>query len=221
MAEGLNPCPVLIERIGRQIVEDPPVNLSKGGVIADGFNEELDDLRNVVRNSKDLLLGIQQSEASRTGIGSLKVGYNTVFGYYLEVTNKYKKQVPPEWTRKQTLTNAERYITDELKKLEAKILGAEERMLELEEKLFQQLVLDLADYIQPVQHNAGIIARLDCLLSFAHVALKHNYCRPGVNDGLTIEIREGRHPPSSSANSASASLTCLTTFTSIMTPSRS
>ena len=194
IAEGLNPCSLLKEEIGRQVVEDPPVNLAKGGVIADGFNEELDELRNVVQNSEGLLEEIQKTEAQRTGINSLKIGFNNVFGYYLEVTNKYKNQVPPEWARKQTLTNAERYITDELKKLEARILGAQEKILELEEQLFEQLVLGLADYIQPIQHNAHLIARIDCLLSFAKVAQKNNYCRPQIDDSLVLDVRQGRHP---------------------------
>jgi DNA mismatch repair protein MutS len=194
IAEGLNPCKVMKEQIARQIVDDPPVNLAKGGVIADGFSDELDDLRNVIANSKDLLLNIQEHEVKRTGINSLKIGFNTVFGYYLEVTNKYKNQVPAEWTRKQTLTNGERYITDELKKLEAKILGAEEKILVLEEKLFEQLVLDLADFIQPIQHNASLVARIDCLLSFAKAASRYNYCRPEINDGFAVDISQGRHP---------------------------
>ena len=194
IAEGLNPCSLLKEEIGKQIVEDPPVNLVKGGVIADGFNEKLDELRNIVQNSEGLLEEIQKTEVARTGINSLKIGFNNVFGYYLEVTNKYKNQVPPEWTRKQTLTNAERYITDELKKLEARILGAQEKILELEGRLFEQLVLSLSDYIQPIQHNAHLIARIDCLLSFAKVAQKHNYCRPQIDDSLVVDIRQGRHP---------------------------
>jgi DNA mismatch repair protein MutS len=194
IAEGLNPCRVLIREIGRQIVEDPPVNLTKGGVIADGFNQELDDLRNVVRNSKDVLENIQRNESERTGISSLKVGFNNVFGYYLEVTNKYKNKVPGEWTRKQTLTNSERYITDELKKLEAKILGAEEKILVLEEQLFEELILTLSGYIQPIQFNATLIARIDCLLSFARVAQKNNYCRPDINETFVIDIKQGRHP---------------------------
>lgn len=194
IAEGLNPCKVLREQIDNQLIEEAPVNLSKGNVIADGFHDELDDLRNVVAHSKELLLNIQTQEVERTGISSLKIGFNTVFGYYLEVTNKYKNQVPPEWTRKQTLTNAERYITDDLKKLEGKILGAEERILELEAELFEQLVLTISDYIQPIQHNANLIARLDCHISFAKIAEKYNYSRPEMNDSLIIDIKEGRHP---------------------------
>ncbi|PHN05649.1 DNA mismatch repair protein MutS [Flavilitoribacter nigricans] len=194
IAEGIKPCPDLKEKIAQAIIEDPPVNLSKGGVIADGYHEELDELRNIIQNSKDILLDIQQREVERTGINSLKIGFNNVFGYYLEVTNKYKNQVPPEWTRKQTLTNGERYITDELKKLEAKILGAEERSLELEEKLYEELVIFLLDYIRPVQHNAALMARIDCLLSFAKVARKNQYHRPTMDDSLAIDIQAGRHP---------------------------
>jgi len=194
MAEGLNPCPVLRELIEKQVVTDPPVNLSKGGIMADGISEELDDLRHVIHHSKDLLQKIQHDEIQRTGINSLKIGFNSVFGYYIEVTNKYKDQTPADWVRKQTLTNGERFITDELKKLEAKILGAEERILELEEQLFQQLVFTIADYIQPIQHNSALIARIDCLLSFAKVAAKNQYSRPVINDSLAIDIKEGRHP---------------------------
>ncbi|MCG8332210.1 MAG: DNA mismatch repair protein MutS [Chitinophagales bacterium] len=194
IGEHLDPCDLLRSEIGKHIVEDPPVNLSKGGVIADGLHEELDELRNIVKNSKDILLNIQREEAERTGISSLKIGFNNVFGYYLEVTNKYKNQVPEEWVRKQTLTNSERYITDELKRLETKILGAEEKILALEENLFEQLVLSLNDYIPPVQYNASLIARLDCLLSFSRIAQKHNYCKPTINESLQIDIKDGRHP---------------------------
>jgi DNA mismatch repair protein MutS len=194
MGEGLQLCEALRDEIKQQIVEDPPVNLAKGHVMADGCNEELDELRGIVNNSKDLLLGIQQREVERTEISSLKIGFNNVFGYYLEVTNKHKNKVPPEWTRKQTLTNAERYITEELKQLESKILGAEEKITVLEEQLFEQLVLTLADYIKPIQHNAGFLARIDCLLSFARVAKKQRYCRPSINEGTAIDIKQGRHP---------------------------
>ncbi len=196
IAEGINPCKVLREEIQKQIVEEPPVNLNKGGVIADGFHSELDELRGLVKNSKDILLDIQRTEAEKTGIDNLKIGFNNVFGYYLEVTNKYKDKglVPENWMRKQTLTNAERYITDELKQLETKILGAEEKILELEVKLFEELVHALAEFIQPVQHNASLVARIDCLMSFARLAKKHNYCRPEINESLVIDIKEGRHP---------------------------
>ncbi len=196
LAEGLNPCPTLQREIERRIVPEPPANLAKGGVIASGYDPELDELRHIISHSKELLLEVCRQEIERTGIDNLKIGYNSVFGYYFEVTNKYKDKglVPENWVRKQTLTNSERYISDELKKLETKILGAEEKVLELEERLFQQLVLDLQDYIQPIQHNASLIARLDCLLSFATVAQKNNYCRPTLDDSYVIDIRQGRHP---------------------------
>ena len=196
IGEGLNPCKTIRDQIENEIREDPPVNLAKGGVMADGFSEELDDLRNVVNNSKDLLLDIQKTEAERTGITNLKIGFNNVFGYFLEVTNKYKNQglVPPEWMRKQTLTGSERYITDELKKLETKILGAEEEILAIEEKLFAELIASIVDYIEPVQYNASLIARLDCLQSFARVAIKNQYCKPSINESSIVDIKEGRHP---------------------------
>ncbi len=196
IADGFNPCKVIRDQIGKEIKEDPPVNLAKGGVIADGFSEELDDLRNIVNNSKGLLLDIQQTEAKKTGITNLKIGFNNVFGYFLEVTNKYKNQglIPDDWTRKQTLTGSERYITEELKKLETKILGAEEKILALEEKLFDSLIASIADYIEPVQHNANLIARIDCLQSFARVAVKNQYCKPKINESFVIDIKEGRHP---------------------------
>ncbi len=194
MGEQLNPCTSLKETIAQQVVEEPPVNLHKGGVIADGFHEELDELRHIVRNSKDILLSIQQEECARTGISSLKIGFNNVFGYYLEVTHKHKDKVPEEWVRKQTLTNSERYITDELKQLESKILGAEEKILDLENRLFQALVQELTEYIQPIQHNAKIIAKIDCLMSMARVAQRNNYCRPQMDESLVIDIKESRHP---------------------------
>ncbi len=194
MAEGLHTCPDLQERIARQIKEDPPANITKGGVIADGFSAELDELRHVVTHSNELLKDIQEREIERTGISSLKVGFNSVFGYYIEITNKYKDQAPADWVRKQTLTNGERFITDELKKLEAKILGAEEKILELEQHLYEQFVLDLTDYVAPIQTNATLLARVDCLLSFAKIAQKNRYCRPSIDDSLVIDIKQGRHP---------------------------
>jgi len=194
IGDGINPCPQLAERIAREIVDDPPVNLVRGGAIRSGFDEVLDDLRHTLSHSKELLAEVQQKEIQRTGISSLKIGYNSVFGYYLEVTNKYKDQAPADWVRKQTLTNGERYITDALKQLETKIVTAEERMIELEETLFVQLVQGLSDYIEPVQHNARLVARLDCLLSFARIAAKYRYCKPEVSDDFSIDIREGRHP---------------------------
>ncbi len=194
LGEGLNPCLTLRERIEKDIAPDPPTDIRKGSAMADGCNAELDDLRNVVRNSRELLLGIQQREIERTGITSLKIAFNNVFGYYIEVTSKWKDQVPPEWTRKQTIANGERFITEELKILEAKILGAEEKILELEEKLFRALVEEIGQYIQPVQHNAHLVARLDCLLSFAKIAVKNHYVRPELDDSTLLDIREGRHP---------------------------
>jgi len=196
IGENLNPCKTIRDQIKKEIMEEPPVNLAKGGVIADNFNDELDEYRHIVKNSKALLVEIQTTEAEKTGITNLKIGFNNVFGYYLEVTNKYKNLglIPENWIRKQTLTNAERYITEELKKLEAKILGAEEKILALEERLFGELVLSLSDFIQPVQLNANLIAQLDCLLSFGKVATKNNYCRPEINESLTIDIKAGRHP---------------------------
>ena len=196
LADGLNLCENLQATIKNQIVPEPPALATKGGVIADGFNEELDDLRHTIKNSKAFLVEIQQVEAKSTGIDSLKIGFNNVFGYYLEVTNKYKGKglIPENWVRKQTLTNCERYITEELKTLETKILGAEEKILALEIRMYEQLVLSMADYIQPIQHNAGIIARVDCLLAFAEVALKNNYTRPLLDESHLIDIRNGRHP---------------------------
>lgn len=194
IAEALNPCQSLIDLISKQVVSEPPVNLNKGGVIADDFNEELDELRHILKNSRELLQDIQKREAEATGITNLKIGFNNVFGYYLEVTNKFKDKAPEVWIRKQTLTGSERYITEELKELESKILGAEEKALVIEQRLYEQLVLSLVDYIQPVQHNAALIAQLDCLLAYAKIAMKNNYVRPDLNDGYTIDIKLGRHP---------------------------
>ncbi|MBL7826230.1 MAG: DNA mismatch repair protein MutS, partial [Saprospiraceae bacterium] len=194
IAETLNPCASLRLRIERDIAPDPPADLRKGGAIADGCYPDLDDLRHVVRNSRELLLEIQQREIERTGIPSLKVAFNNVFGYYIEVTSRWKDQVPPEWTRKQTIANGERYITEELKNLEAKILGAEEKIQELEDTLFRELVEEIAQFIQPIQHNAQLIARLDCLLSFSKIAQKQQYCRPELDDSTVIDIQAGRHP---------------------------
>lgn len=194
MAESLNICQTLRDRIDRDLAAEPPVNVAKGGAIADGSNTILDDYRNVVRNAQQLLLEIQQREIERTGINSLKIGFNNVFGYFLEVTNKYKDQTPPDWIRKQTLANGERFITEELKILETKILSAEEKINELEEKIYAELVATIAGYIKPIQSNAQQIARLDCLISFAAIAIKNNYCRPEIDDSFVIDIKEGRHP---------------------------
>jgi len=194
IADQINPCELLRERIGKELVADAPVQLLKGNVIARGVAGELDELRDMVRSGKDYILGIQKREAERTGIPSLKIGFNNVFGYYLEVTHTHKNKVPPDWTRKQTLSNAERFITPELKEYEEKIIGAEEKILQLEESLFNELVLFIHDYIKPVQINAHQAARLDCLLSFAEAALKYNYRKPEIHEGLTLEYKEGRHP---------------------------
>ncbi|WP_107822249.1 DNA mismatch repair protein MutS [Mangrovibacterium marinum] len=193
-AEQLNPCLSIRERIDREITNDPPMLLHKGNVIKSGVSDELDELRNIQYSGKDYLTQMQERESARTGIPSLKIAFNNVFGYYIEVRNTHKDKVPPEWIRKQTLVSAERYITEELKEYESKILGAEEKILALEGKLFNDLVIALAEYIQAVQLNAVVIARLDCLLSFAVGALQNNYSKPEVNDTRVIEIREGRHP---------------------------
>ena len=194
IAEQLNPCTLISEKIGKEINADPPALVAKGNVINTGVNKELDELRSLSFSGKDYLLQMQQREIERTGISSLKVAYNNVFGYYLEVTNAHKDKVPADWQRKQTLVNAERYITEELKQYEEKILGAEEKILAIETTLYNELVLSLMDYIEPVQLNASLIARLDCLLSFAAVAKKNNYCRPGISESLVIGIMKGRHP---------------------------
>jgi DNA mismatch repair protein MutS len=194
IGEQINCCPLINSRIAKEINDDPPAMVNKGNVINKGVNEELDELRGLAYSGKDHLLQIQQKESERTGISSLKVAFNNVFGYYIEVTNTHKDKVPPEWQRKQTLVNAERYITEELKIYEEKILGAEEKILALETQLFNDLILTLADYISPVQLNASLIARLDCLLSFATIAKKFNYSRPEINDSYSLEIIKGRHP---------------------------
>ena len=194
IGERLNLCESLRERIEREIQPDPPQLINKGDVIAAGFSPELDELRSISRGGRDYLLKIQEDEAQKTGIQSLKVGYNNVFGYYLEVRNTYKDQVPQEWIRKQTLANAERYITQELKEYEEKIMGADEKILALETRLFTELVTDMAEFIPQIQINANIIARLDCLLSFAKAAEEHRYVRPVVADDCVLQIKSGRHP---------------------------
>ncbi len=194
ISEQFNPCKTISERIAKEIVAEPPALVNKGNVISSGVNEELDELRKIAFSGKDYLVQIQQREIERTGIPSLKVGFNNVFGYFLEVTNTHKDKVPQEWIRKQTLSNCERYVTEELKQYEEKILGAEEKILVLEETLFNNLVLALADYVAPIQLNAALCARLDCLLSFAKIAREHNYVRPHINEGEKIDIKNGRHP---------------------------
>jgi len=194
IAEQLNPCKLIADKIGEEINNDPPVQLNKGNVIASGISEELDDLRRILYSGKDYLTDLQNRESERTGITSLKVSFNNVFGYYIEVRNTHKDKVPPEWIRKQTLVSAERYITEELKEYESKILGAEEKIISLETKLYTDLVLAIVEYIPPVQVNSALIARLDCLQSFAVISLENNYVRPDLNDSRVLNITEGRHP---------------------------
>ena len=194
IGEQLNACLLVRERIEKEINPDPPVLLNKGGVIASGVNADLDELRAIAYSGKDYLLKVQQREIEATGISSLKIGFNNVFGYYIEVRNAYKDKVPAEWIRKQTLVNAERYITEELKEYEEKILGAEEKILSLETRLFNELVLCLAEYIPQIQLNANLIGRLDCLLSFAKAASANHYIRPDVNETEVLDITAGRHP---------------------------
>ena len=194
IGEHLNLCESIRNRIAREIKNDPPLLINKGGVIADGINAELDELRQIAYSGKDYLLQMQQRESERTEIPSLKIAYNNVFGYYIEVRNTHKDKVPAEWIRKQTLVNAERYITQELKEYEEKILGAEDKILSLETKLYNDLVIELAEYIPAIQINATQIARLDCLLAFANVARENKYIRPVIEDSDVIDIRQGRHP---------------------------
>ena len=194
IGEQLNCCVSIRERIAKEIKQDPPSLVNKGGIIAEGVNAELDELRTIAYSGKDYLLQIQQRESERTGIPSLKIAFNNVFGYYIEVRNAHKDEVPAEWIRKQTLVNAERYITEELKEYEEKILGAEEKILSLETRIFNDLVLALTDYIAPIQLNASLIGRIDCLLSFAKVAETNRYVRPVVDESEVIDIKAGRHP---------------------------
>ena len=194
IGEQLNLCVTIRDRIAKEIKNDPPLAVNKGGVIQDGVNADLDELRRISYSGKDYLLQIQQRESERTGIPSLKVAYNNVFGYYIEVRNVHKDKVPPEWIRKQTLVNAERYITQELKEYEEKILGAEDKILVLETQLYTDLVQALMEFIPQIQINANQIARLDCLLSFANVARENRYIRPVIEDNDVLDIRQGRHP---------------------------
>ena len=194
IAEQLNPCRSIADKIDKELNNDPPVQLNKGNAIAKGVSDELDELRKILYSGKDYLSELQIRESERTGITSLKVSFNNVFGYYIEVRNTHKDKVPPEWIRKQTLVSAERYITEELKDYESKILGAEEKIITLETKLFTDLVLAILEYIPPIQLNSALIARLDCLQSFAVISLENNYIRPVLNDSRTIAITEGRHP---------------------------
>ncbi len=194
IAEQLNPCYSMAEKIEKSIQEEAPVLVNKGGVIKAGISVELDELRHIAYASKDILEQIKEREVENTGISSLKIGFNNVFGYYLEVTKVHQHKVPDEWIRKQTLTNYERYITPELKELESKILGAQEKILALETKLYTELVVSLLDYIQPIQLDAGLIAKLDVLSSFAAIARVAKYIRPEINEGFAIDIKNGRHP---------------------------
>lgn len=194
-AERLDPCSGLCARIGREIYPDPQNNqIQKGGVIADGVDMELDDLRRIVLHGKDVIAEIQRRESEATGIPSLKVSFNNVFGYYIEVRNTHKDKVPESWIRKQTLTSAERYITQELKEYEEKILGAEEKIIAIEQRIYAELVSYLSEAIPVLQADASLAARLDCLLSFAAIAAEHGYCRPELSEDKTIDIRDGRHP---------------------------
>jgi DNA mismatch repair protein MutS len=194
LGDILNPCIPLKEIIIKTLIEDPPVNLQKGGFIKSGFHQELDEWRLLIKNNKYILEEIRDREIERTGIQNLKIGFNSVFGYYLEVTNKFKDHVPPEWLRKQTLTGAERYITQELKILEEKILSAEDKIMDLEQQLFEDLIHQIKDFIHPIQHNATIVGEIDCLLGFAKNAVKLKYCKPKITDSLSIKINNGRHP---------------------------
>ena len=194
VGERLNLCETLRDRINNDIKNDPPQLVAKGGVIRDGVNSELDELRQIAYSGKDYLLQIQEREAQETGISSLKIGYNNVFGYYLEVRNTYKDKVPQEWVRKQTLAQAERYITQELKEYEEKILGAEDKILSLEQQLFNELVMAAQEYISQIQQNANMIAHIDCLLSAAKTAEENHYVRPVIDTSNIIDIKQGRHP---------------------------
>ena len=194
VGEQLSLCEVLRDRIAREVENDPPQMLNKGGVIRNGVNSELDELRNIAYSGKDYLLKIQEREIQQTGITSLKIGYNNVFGYYLEVRNTYKDLVPQEWVRKQTLAQAERYITQELKEYEEKILGAEDKILSLEAQLFGDLIVAMQEYVSQIQHNGNLLARLDCLLSAAKTAEENHYIRPQIDSSIVIDIKQGRHP---------------------------
>jgi DNA mismatch repair protein MutS len=194
IAEQLNPCLSIVEKIDKELHPDPPSQLNKGKVIADGVNAELDELRNIAFSGKDYLVQLQQREIERTGIPTLKISFNNVFGYYIEVRNTHKDKVPEDWIRKQTLVSAERYITEELKDYENKILGAEEKILILESKLFNDLVFAVSGFVEAVQLNASLLSRIDCLLSFATLSVKNNYCKPNVNESNIIDITQGRHP---------------------------
>jgi DNA mismatch repair protein MutS len=194
LGDALNGCHLILEKILREINEAAPVAINKGGAIRDGVHEELDELRNIASGGKEYLVGIQQREAEKTGISSLKIGFNNVFGYFLEVTNSHKQKAPADWIRKQTLANAERYITPELKEYEEKITGAEDKIMAIELAIYDKLLMALQDYIAPMQVNAGILATLDCLICFAENALQYQYKKPELHEGLELELQESRHP---------------------------
>lgn len=194
LGDSLNPCKYILDKIVKEIGENPPAIAAKGGIIAPGVNEELDTLRKIASGGKDYLVELQQKEALATGISSLKISFNNVFGYYLEVTNIHKSKVPETWIRKQTLANAERYITPELKEYEEKIIGAEDKIYQIELQLFEKLLNELQDYISPMQLNGHVMAVLDCLTCFASNALHFNYKKPGLNDSTILELKESRHP---------------------------
>ncbi len=194
IAEQLNPCRSIADKIDRELNNDPPVQMNRGNIIAKGISQGLDELREILYNGKEYLEDLQNRESARTGITSLKVSFNNVFGYYIEVRNTHKDKVPPEWIRKQTLVSAERYITEELKEYETKILGAEEKIIDLETKLFNDLVLSILEFIPPIQLNSSLIARVDCLHSFANVSVENSYIRPLLDDSRNLEISDGRHP---------------------------
>ena len=194
LGDSLNPCQYIADKIVKEIIENPPIATAKGNVIAMNVDESLDELRNIATHGKTYLLQLQKKESEATGISSLRIGFNNVFGYYLEVTNLHKSKVPAEWIRKQTLTNAERYITPELKEYEEKITGAEEKILQIEFQIFEKLLHELQDYITPMQVNGHVMAVLDCLCCFANNALQFNYKKPGLHDGNDLELKESRHP---------------------------
>lgn len=194
MADQINPCEKLLDRIESQLRDDPPVVTNQGNLIRDGVDPELDELRKIAYSGKDYLIRIQRREVEKTGITSLKIAYNKVFGYYLEATNAHKDKIPADWIRKQTLVNAERYVTEELKTYEEKILNAEERIADIEQRLYLEVARFAADYVAPIQTNAKVIAALDCLISFAGCAMKYNYVKPKATDSLVIDIKQGRHP---------------------------
>jgi DNA mismatch repair protein MutS len=192
--DQLNPCEFLLEQLESQLKDDAPLVTNQGGLIRDGIDSELDELRKIAYSGKDYLVKIQNDEIKRTGISSLKIAYNKIFGYYLEVTNAHKEKVPPEWIRKQTLVNSERYITEELKTYEDKILNAEEKITVIEQRIYNALVKTAGEYVNQIQQNARVLATLDCISSFANIATTNNYIKPEINDSTNLIIQEGRHP---------------------------